>query len=250
MTSRSLIGALVRRVPARVRAALRSAAFFGTARHCPLCDRRFRTFLSGGDTRRPDVRCPACGSLERHRFASLLLSRERRPSAGDVVLHVAPERSMVRFLCRTGEIRHVSADLHPAGVDECVDLTALPHPDASFDLVYCSHVLEHVGDDLRAMAEIARVLRPDGLALIQVPIGERNETFEDPAVDDPAERLRLFGQSDHVRIYGADVRQRLESAGLEVTVVRPRDLVDDHEFARMRLNPRERAYLCRRPAAA
>jgi SAM-dependent methyltransferase len=109
-----------------------------------------------------------------------------------------------------------------------LDVTALDFRDSTFDVVYCSHVLEHVSDDRRALTEIRRVLKPQGWALPLVPITAA-KTFEDPAVEDPAERLRLFGQSDHVRCYGPDYVDRLHEAGFEVTATSPADLVSSED---------------------
>jgi SAM-dependent methyltransferase len=91
-----------------------------------------------------------------------------------------------------------------------IDLTNLPYPDASFDVVLANHVLEHVADNARALAEIHRVLRPGGWAMLQVPIAHKLEhTREDASVTSPCERERLFGQRDHVRLYGRNYPDRL-----------------------------------------
>jgi SAM-dependent methyltransferase len=198
---------------------------------------------------RPDALCPGCGALERHRFAALLLTREGQPGAVGRTLHIAPEPAMVRFLSRPGGL-HVRADLSGDGVDVRFDLTRLPHPDSSFRLVYCSHVLEHVEDDRAAIREMHRVLEPGGLALVQIPVDEgREHTFEDATARTASERLRLFGQDDHVRIYGLDAVERLRAGGFEVTGVRPGDILSPDEVVRLGLDARELAFLCRRSAA-
>jgi ubiquinone/menaquinone biosynthesis C-methylase UbiE len=98
-----------------------------------------------------------------------------------------------------------------------MDLTSIPLPAEQFDIIYCSHVFEHIPDDRQAMRELYRVLRKGGWAILQVPV-LRDTTFEDPSVTSPAERLRLFGQEDHVRVYGKDYRDRLAAVGFHVTV--------------------------------
>lgn len=129
---------------------------------------------------------------------------------------------------------YVTADLqNPA--DFQWDITAIPQPDASFDVIYCSHVLEHVYEDRKAMSEFYRVLKPGGWAVLNVPITDE-VTFEDPSVTDPAERLRVFGQKDHVRRYGPDYVDRLREAGFQVETVYPRDLFSIDELERLTLN--------------
>ena len=112
-----------------------------------------------------------------------------------------------------------------------MDITDIAWPDGSFDVIYCSHVLEHVSDDCQAMRELCRVLAPRGWAMLNVPI-TANETFEDPSVTDPSERIRQFGQKDHVRRYGPDYTDRLTAAGFEVTRIAASDLVADADIER------------------
>ena len=183
-------------------------------RQCPCCGARLASFAPGGPSRRPDARCPRCGSLERHRLLALLLA-ERPTLASGRVLHVAPEPIVARLL-QAGASVYVSADLS-ASADARMDVTRLPVSAGALDLVVASHVLEHVPDDRAAMAEMFRALRPGGTALLHVPIDlGRAATDEDPSVTDPAERVRRFGQDDHVRLYGRDFVGRLEAAGFTV----------------------------------
>ena len=165
---------------------------------------------------------------------------------GDVeVLHVAPEFGLYRWLSSQPAIRYTGSDIDATRyrhIDNVrtADLTALPFESEQFDLVICSHVLEHVPDDGTAMAEIRRVLRPDGRALLLVPFAtDGGGTDEDLTVTDPEERERRFGQHDHVRLYSPeDFISRLTDAGFEVTTFAPFDeypgLADEHH-----LNPDE-----------
>jgi SAM-dependent methyltransferase len=146
------------------------------------------------------------------------------------VLHYAPEPSLAAALGEAVGVRHVSIDLESRLADHAMDATALDFPDASFDLVICSHVLEHVPDDRRAMREMQRVLRPGGTALLQHPVVPGQATFEDPSITDPHERLRLFSQADHVRVYGPDISERLQGAGFDVSVIAPEDIASAGEF--------------------
>ncbi len=136
-------------------------------------------------------------------------------------------------------IDYLSVDLDsPYAMRHC-DITAIPEPDASFDVVICNHVLEHIPDDRKAMRELRRVLKPGGLAVLQHPIHDRPDTFEDQSIVSPDERLRVFGQEDHVRIYGWDFVDRLRDVGFgSVTIPEP---CDDFSTA-------ERDYLGLRPS--
>src|SRR5262249_34549913 len=115
-----------------------------------------------------------------------------------------------------------------------MDIAAIDLPNDSFDVIYCSHVLEHVADDRRAMRELRRVLKPDGWAILLVPI-TASATVEDPSVVDPAERLRMFGQEDHVRRYGPDYIDRLRDAEFDVTEINVHDLMGQADAQRMGL---------------
>jgi SAM-dependent methyltransferase len=187
---------------------------------CPLCEktaRRFRPF-GGGTIKRPNAQCPHCGSLERHRLIWLYLRDETdlfAAAAPKRMLHVAPEPVLRARLIGDPRIDYLSADLDPDLADVQMDITAIDFPADSFDVIYCSHVFEHVPDDALAMRELCRVLRPTGWAILQVPI-LLAKTDEDPTLTDPEERLRRFAQRDHVRAYGPDYADRLRAAGFAV----------------------------------
>lgn len=144
---------------------------------------------------------------------------------GARVLHVAPERDLGERLRAMKQIHYIAGDKHEPGYaypqgTSAIDVTALPFEDARFDLIICSHVLEHVNDDHKAMRELHRVMKPGGSGLLVVPLDVRSaKTLEDPSITDPAERMRLFHQHDHVRLYGLDYADRLKEAGFSVEVV-------------------------------
>src|SRR5690606_19858714 len=121
-------------------------------------------------------------------------------------------------------IDYVSADLDPRKAMTQQDITNTSFENDTFDLIFCAHVLEHIPDDMKAMRELLRILKPGGLAILQVPIKDFfngmaiDKTYEDPGITDPKERERVFGQRDHVRIYGRDFKDRLENAGFKVSV--------------------------------
>ena len=212
-------------------------------RACPICGWVGPRFAAYGTAqRRPDARCPRCGAAERHRLAYRLLAGALGPQA--CTLHVAPEPSLRPWL-EGLSARYLPIDLDRPGAI-AMDLTRLDLPDETCTLVWCSHVLEHIPDDRRAIAEIARVLAPGGVAVVQVPIGGAT-TDEDPSITDPAARARRFGQRDHVRLYGLDLAERLRAAGLAVTVLGPGGL-DPGVVARERLTMPgcDELFLCRR----
>lgn len=220
----------------RVRDAVAALPYRGTGRWCPVCGKSARAFKPYGIVPRPDAQCPHCGALERHRLAWLYLQQRTNLFDGRPrqMLHVAPELCFQPRLRRKLGEGYLTADLDSPRAAVRMDITDIRYPDASFDVILCSHVLEHVPDDRRAMREFHRVLRPDGWAILLVPI-TAERTFEDPSVTDPAERLRLFGQEDHVRQYGPDYVDRLREAGFEVSTTRVPDLVSPEDAGRMAL---------------
>ncbi len=166
---------------------------------------------------------------------------------GRSVLHWAPEHALGGRLSRQPGISYVSADLDPALAMEVMDITDVPRPDSSFDVVLCIHVLEHIPDDALAMRELYRVLRPGGwmLALVPLDLG-RDATYEDPSVVSPEDREREFWQWDHVRLYGRDFADRLRAAGFDVEVdpwVRSLPPADIEKYG---LFPEEDMYVCRK----
>ncbi len=188
----------------------RIAGLFVKQRFCPLCGWRGFRFEPFGNSAlyRCDALCPSCGSLERHRAVHLLL--KDRIGSGHKVLHAAPEQIMIPWLVRRS-CEYLNFDLYNPAMRK-MDITALDLPDAAKTLIWCSHVLEHIPDDMQALRELYRVLEPGGLLVLQMPISGE-VTYEDPAVTSEQDRLEKFLQEDHVRLYGRDVRARIEVAG-------------------------------------
>jgi len=217
------------------------------AAECPVCGAVVEGFLPFGMVRaQPERRCPKCGSLERHRLVWLYFQRRTNLFTRSVrMLHVAPEAFIQERLQAFENIDYLSADLSSPRAMVAMDITDIQYPDDSFDVIFASHVLEHIPDDERAMQELSRVLRPDGWAILEVPMwGPR--TREDPAVTDPAERARLFGQEDHVRMYGHDgvFEHRLRRSGFDVTVDKFTAELGPQLTRRYRLRETEDIYLC------
>jgi SAM-dependent methyltransferase len=249
------------------RLSLRRLYYAGFQYHCPLCNSHLRTmFDSGlpfailrdadvvGGERIPRDICPVCFSHSRVRLLFEYLRREVRleeRATKPRVFHVAPEYALMAYLSRASA--YVGVDIDPpkpyendAAIEYC-DITDIVYPDDSFDLIVCSHVLEHIPRDDVAIKELHRVLNPSGVAILQVPIGfALKYTIEEPLVSDPRERERLFGQRDHVRIYGPEFPQRLSDGGFVVEMFDPLARWGEDVMAAMRLNRRERLFLGRK----
>jgi len=208
--------------------------FSGNNRYCAVCNHHFRKFLRGGRVdKRDDARCPSCGSHERYRFAWLYFVNHSDVFTGNKkVLHVAPEKCYGTTIQEKVGPGYLSVDLSSPLAMEKMDIMSIGYSDCCFDIIYCNHVLEHVDDDIRAMREFYRVLKDDGWALIQVPINT-DVTFEDSSITDPQHRLKVFGQTDHVRNYGSDFVDRLRSVGFKVSIISPGDLYSNKDISRM-----------------
>ena len=217
----------------------------GNAVECTVCGSTFRKFLPYGVNSRPNVLCPSCLSLERHRLIWLYLQKQSdflvKPRK---LLHVAPEQCFYTRFRKYSHIEYVTGDLESPIADYHFDLHDIPFEENSFDMILCNHVLEHVTDDRRVMREILRVLRPGGFAILQVPLEPHRETtYEDPSVTDPRQREIQFGQKDHLRVYGRDYAGRLRECGF---VVEERPVTRDFseaEITRYRLAPEETLYI-------
>jgi SAM-dependent methyltransferase len=221
----------LRRLDARRR--LGRLLYRGDGAYCPCCQSTFRRLRAYNG---PNRLCWRCGSLERHRAIWLYL--EARPemlAPASIVLHIAPEPALRPLFERIRDVDYRGGDLLGEFGNLRLDVTELSFPDATFDVVVCNHVLEHVPDDRRAMSELRRVLKPGGWALLQVPDVDSPVTDEDPACTDPQARLARFGQRDHVRRYGWDYVQRLGKAGFDVKVEKPEDVFPRDVVERCRL---------------
>jgi SAM-dependent methyltransferase len=215
------------RLLARIRAvsrAVRDRRFIGTYElECPMCG-FVGLFEWFGDPPRRDARCPGCRSLERHRLMKLWFDRNESRLRGGTALHFAPEPSVTKIF-KPAAGKYVRADIAPERADVVLNIEDMRgEASGTYDWILCSHVLEHV-DDRRALAELRRILKPGGLLIVMIPLVEGwATTYEDPAVQSEDDRARYFGQFDHVRYYGADVRRRIAEAGFtleEFTATEP-----------------------------
>lgn len=226
----------------RVEAVLRFVRQYPAAeRHCSVCGHVGSFVPFGRDVLRPAARCPACESLDRHRLLALWLRGQR--SLGRV-LHFAPEACLRPLLEQRSET-YRTGDLRVGRAEMVLDLQRLEVDSASIDTIICNHVLEHVDDDAAALGEFWRTLTPGGRCILMVPIVEGwQHTEENPDLG-PLERTLAFGQSDHVRLYGADFRDRVRCAGFELeefTAVEP-------AVSRYALVPGEKVFIATRTPA-
>jgi SAM-dependent methyltransferase len=192
--------------------------FKGTRFTDPIDGSSYRKFLPYGYQKiRENALCPGTLSLERHRLLWLYLERETNFINNAIkVLHVAPEQVFYQKFKTFSHWEYTTTDLHSPLAEIKADLCELPFQDNYYDLILCNHVLEHIPEDQKAMQEMYRVLKPGGTLIAQVPLEEnRTQTFEDNSITDKATRTEIFGQYDHVRIYGTDYYTRLESVGFD-----------------------------------
>ncbi|MFZ2970508.1 MAG: class I SAM-dependent methyltransferase [Minisyncoccia bacterium] len=176
--------------------------------------------------KRKNARCPLCKSLERHRLLWLYLKDKTNYFKDSIkVLDVAPTPFFQKMCKKCSNMDYTSVDISSPVAMIKMDITDMDFPDEQFDCILCYHVLEHITDDRKAMKELFRVLKRGGWAIIQSPIdANRNQTFEDNEVTGFSDRERIFGQGNHVRIYGLDYKNRLEEAGF---IVRTDDYYHD-----------------------
>lgn len=202
----------------------------GNKRYCPVCRTPSKRFVEYGIVPRTDAKCIQCGALERHRFVWLYFERITNLFDGGTkaILHIAPERTLQSLFKHYYGSQYLSADLYDSRAMVRMDITNVKYAKETFDVIYCSHVLEHVSDDIKAIGEFHRILQPDGWAILLVPITAK-KTFEDSSITDPEERLKVFGQEDHVRRYGPDFMDRLREVGFEVKVTTPSDFLTKEE---------------------
>ena len=193
----------------------------GTKFTDPIDGKSFKMFLPYGyGNQRNNVLSPSTLSLERHRLLWLYLQNETDFFTSDKkkkVLHFAPEQAFYKLFRNQKNLDYTTTDLLSPLADVKADICNLPFQDNEYDIILCNHVLEHIPDDTKAMQELYRVLKPSGMAILQIPQDlSRAKTFSDDSIKDQKERAAIFGQYDHVRIYGRDYFDKLRSVGFTV----------------------------------
>jgi SAM-dependent methyltransferase len=252
-----LISFIIRNVPRKylqlfshIAAKGLSVFYIGNQVVCPVCTKTYRKFLPyGRQPARSNALCPNCLSLERHRLMWLYLKNKTEYFSQELkVLHIAPELCFINRFDKMKNLDYTTADLESPLAKVKMDIHDIPFEQNIFNVAFCNHVMEHVKDDIKAMREIYRVLKPGGWAIIQIPfIGKVKETtFEDPSITEPIERERAYGQSDHVRLYGYDYPDRLRKSGFTVEEDHYVNDLDPETVRRYALPPGEIIYLCRK----
>ncbi len=241
---------------------MRIIFYSGNKYICIFCGGKFRKLLPSGINGKTAkdligggyryVICPKCGSPDRERLIYFYLKNRTKilNKVGKKInlLHIAPEKNLRKVFASEKHISYFPGDINPKGDDYKIDITKISNfRDNFFDVIICNHVLEHIPNDKKAMRELLRVLSPAGFAILQVPISKTIEkTFEDFSIKKPKDRERVFGQSDHVRIYGKDYKERLENIGFKVTVYNIKNNLTNNEIEKLGINKEEVMYVCKK----
>jgi len=215
----------------------------------PIDGKSFRKFLPYGyGNQRENALSPSTLSLERHRLMWLFLRDETDFFSSNnklKTLHIAPEQCFLDIFKNQKNLDYITSDLESPIADVKADICDLPFKDNEFDIVFCNHVLEHIPDDKKAMKELFRVLKKGGLGIFQIPQDLSKElTFEDDSITDKKERARIFGQYDHVRVYGRDYFDKLRSVGFKVEEIDYTKKIDPEKLERFCLMKGEILPVC------
>jgi len=228
---------------------LRGQWYRGSEYQCPCCEIKVRRFIPGGVTLRSNAQCPRCGSLERHRLLCFYL--KQKTGFFNLPLHVldvAPTYFLQQKFRHQVNLDYLSTGLDDPWVMTHMDIMAIPLPENHFDCIICYHVLEHIIDDRKAMKELFRVLKPGGWAILQSHIDmNRQITFEDSQITKPEDRKKLFGQEDHLRVYGRDYIERLRESGFFVTPDTFAQQLSDKMIVKYGLVKEEVLFICKKP---
>jgi len=234
---------------------------------CPVCNKKVKKFLKLPDyysemaekyeyvhsiyctetLNSKDYSCPHCYASDRDRLYAIYFNNRFQTFDKEEYsfLDIAPSKHLADFVKRFGFIRYRSADLFMEDVDDKVDITDMNiYSDNSFDIILCSHVLEHIEDDRKAMSELYRILKPGGFGIVMVPIDlSLNEDFENPKYQTEAERWKYFGQNDHVRLYSKiGFVNKLSQTGFKISQLGV-DYFGKEVFEKNGIHPRSILYI-------
>lgn len=180
-------------------------------------------YVIGGGYREHAV-CPVCGALDRDRWQHYVIEYETDILKSRCrVLHIAPEAACYRFIRENPYCDYYTGDIEIGSAMHQIDLTDIQFCNNFFDYVIANHVFEHISDEQKMFEEIRRVLKPEGAVICSFPICMDMDTLEKKEELSAEERLRYYGQKDHVRLYGRDFKEHIEQFGFDIKVISPRD---------------------------
>lgn len=220
--------------------------------YCPCCKSHLRTFTLINENNKLLI-CPSCGSHNRHRLLWIFfkvnpnLISNNIKMAKNLFLHIAPFPYFIHKLKKNKKLNYITADLNQPNVMIKVDISNTKFKSNLFDSILCIHVLEHVKEDKKAILELNRILKYKGWAIFMVPIDRKLEkTFDDPSITDPKERLKHFGQENHLRLYGTDFKENLKKGGFMVKRYLCKEILNSFEIQKYGLIRNEEIYYCRK----
>jgi SAM-dependent methyltransferase len=235
----------------------RALSYFGLKYQCNICNRHFRKLLPIGINNNATKNivgggyrfalCPGCHSTDRERLIYwYILNKTNILHSQKTIklLHIAPERNLQKVFKANNKMKYINGDLNPLIAEKVIDITDINFENNYFDFIICNHVLEHVKDDKKAMRELFRVLKPGGEAILQVPMFKTMiKTFEDFLIVLSEEREKYFGQKDHLRIYGKDYKEKLESEGFKVKLYDIKNDINNKDIIKHGMNSEEILYI-------
>ncbi len=237
--------------PKTIKNKLLHYALTGDEVECVCCGAKYSTFLPAGIQKRSNAKCINCGSLERHRSLWMFFKEQNLLTNKPIrLLHVAPEKIFYDQFKSLPNIEYFPIDLMPDeysyGINTIqMDVTQMTFQDNYFDGIICNHVLEHIREDQKAMREMSRVLKPGGWAILNTPVNLQKETtHEDVNLYDPQKQLELFGQPDHVRVYGRDFLDRVTNAGFTAEVINYVSNFSNNDKFKYGLKDQEAIFYC------
>jgi SAM-dependent methyltransferase len=200
--------------------------YIGNKHECNICNKKLSAFVT---LKNQDLLCPFCGSISRNRRLWKLLNKDH--ALKGKILHFSPSRSLYRTLKKNKTINYFSSDFENEFLaDYNFDITNIAQKDATFDTIICYHILEHITDDKKAITELYRVLKPNGVIYIQTPF-KTGDLYENDSITTPEERLTYFGQKDHVRVYSVKgLKSRLDDCGFNTAIINWNKLSEEDSY--------------------